>query len=1610
MSDSANRKPQIEPKVDATGARQGFNEIKEAARDMATSVEQAGKKAGAGLEGVGDGAPKAAEKLDRATKSIIGSIERTTASMQAGERGTAKYFETLANQRGVNTEALKPYLDQLRQAEAAQKLASGSLDKMGISAAQTAAALRGVPAQFTDIVTALQGGQQPLTVFLQQGGQLKDMFGGAGNAARALGGYVAGLINPFTVAAAAVVGLGIAYAKGSAEQQEFQKTLILTGNQAGVTASQLMDMAAAVRASGSGTQGRAAEVINLMAADSKIGAENMRRFTAAILEMERAGGPAAEELVKQFASLGKTPLESALKLNETTGFLTRSVYEQIRALEDAGKTTEAAKVAQDAYAKAIEERSPELVKNLGLIERAWLSIKDAGKGALDDILKIGRKDTLSDLSMQLKDAERQLAQAGQGGFYAVYLEKKVDALRQQVVAAREVANWEARGAAAEAEGNRQLEARAKWDKDGLAFLSKREQMEREIAKAITEAAEAKATQAELNSRLASIRDKYDDKGAKSEIDSIKAKIAETQKYIDLLRTGRVEEAKQTEGEKLVAQLQEQLRGRMDGITRGYKEQALAQAQKLVAVEKDSQETEKLYKYVSQATDAYRKQIAETIKAAEAVELQAQKQDAANKVFGETKTAIEEMVLAQKKAERTKFLEGEFIDPAQLAAIDRAIKAQQHLVDSLKTADFLAIDRQMNEWVRSAKELDDLYASELQLAGLTTLERNKILAARQVELKLAKALADIDKSGLSDDQKAIERDKARQAAQIESNAAVNKVVRDEWNKTSDQIAQSLTDALMRGFESGKGFAQNLRDTVSNMFRTLVLRPVVQAVVQPLAGAITGGLGLASTAANAGSLYGASSGLYGLMAGNSFIGNSASVAAGIYGGMGELSSLGLGEALSSGWGALMGGQVSGGLATLTGALGPLVAGVAAIAAIAKSLDNSGTVHTGASSAYSSITGLSTGAGLYGVGSKAGAYSTQTEALTSQIAQSVVGLLDSTATAFGKQAGFQAAAAFADDTSKDGAWGALAIKLGDQIVAGFGVEGNGKWPGKGFADGQAGLDQYLAAVSGDVRKALDAVGLPSWATSMLDKLGAAPSLEQLTQTVAQINEIQAALGAMGKAMPQVAGLTDAAVQTLITAFGGIQGLGQSLGTYYENFYSEAERNARATDEVTKALAGLGLTMPTTREAFRALVEAQDLTTEAGQAAYAQLLKLAPTFAALVPVTQEVGKAVDDTAAAMQKAAEAMAEAGRRSLETLADEKGGLLVDLLKAQGDAVGAAALARQQDLAKRLAGVSDTDKAAILAAYDYNQALRDQIAALQAASTAADQAAASQRQAEADAKAKADAITAQAYGLTTQILQLEGDTAELRRRELEQLDPANRALQERIYALQDQKAAESAAAQAADAIARAQAQAASDSQRAAEEQQRAAEQFRQAWQSVGDSLIDEARRIRGLITGGSALSFANAQTQFAITSAQARAGDQEAAKLLPGLSQTLLTLAEAQATSLFELQRIRAQTAASLEGTAGVLGGLFGLSIPRLATGTNEVPADMLAILHKGEAVVPAAYNPISGGSNAELVAEIRALREEAKVRDLRIVQLTVEMNKRFKEWDASGLPHERVEA
>ncbi|MFB3016472.1 phage tail length tape measure family protein [Klebsiella pneumoniae] len=292
------------------------------------------------------------------------------------------------------------------------------LGKTGQSAAQTAFAMRMIPAQMTDIIVGLSTGQSPFMVLMQQGGQLKDMFGGIGPAIKGVSTYVMGLVNPFTLAAAAVGFLGLAYYKGTQEQDEFYKSLVLTGNLVGKTSGQLADMAARVSVAANSTTGAAASTLNQLVSSGKVAGDSLERVTTAIVKTSEATGIATDKLVGDFNDIAADPVAAITKLNDQYHFLTLATYNQIKALQDEGDQQDAARVATDAYANAMQQRANDIHQNLGLLESAWDSLGKTAKGAWDAMLNIGREQTLTDKLSTLNEniAEAQKGQKD-GGFW-----------------------------------------------------------------------------------------------------------------------------------------------------------------------------------------------------------------------------------------------------------------------------------------------------------------------------------------------------------------------------------------------------------------------------------------------------------------------------------------------------------------------------------------------------------------------------------------------------------------------------------------------------------------------------------------------------------------------------------------------------------------------------------------------------------------------------------------------------------------------------------------------------------------------------------------------------------------------------------------------------------------------------------------------------------------------------------------------------------------------------------------------------------------------------------------------------------------------------------------
>lgn len=401
-----------------TDTFQAYNKILDDTRLKLTDTGEAAARAQAELA-----ATQAAEKQSAALKNLLGSIDPTirafnsldeqhaqlVAHFEAGRINGAQFehFNTILNQ---TRERLSGVADVLPEALSRQEAAAR---RAGISVGQYSAAMRTLPAQFTDIATQLAGGQSPFLILLQQGGQIKDQFGGVKGALTGVGDYLRtliGFINPVTVGIGGlVVGLGamaVAWYKGSQEASEFNKQLILTGNYSASSASQLSDMAQKIGGS-SGKVAAAARTLAEVVGAGTFKTEQLETVTRAALAMQEATGQSVDSTIKNFQKLYASPTKAAEDLNSTLHFLTSSQYDYISALERRGDKEGAAEAAAKAYSEAEQKRSQQILDNMGFIEKAAKATGDAIKGMWDSLLDIGRPEAPADM---LKKMQAQLAE------------------------------------------------------------------------------------------------------------------------------------------------------------------------------------------------------------------------------------------------------------------------------------------------------------------------------------------------------------------------------------------------------------------------------------------------------------------------------------------------------------------------------------------------------------------------------------------------------------------------------------------------------------------------------------------------------------------------------------------------------------------------------------------------------------------------------------------------------------------------------------------------------------------------------------------------------------------------------------------------------------------------------------------------------------------------------------------------------------------------------------------------------------------------------------------------------------------------------------------------
>ncbi|MBP7645350.1 MAG: phage tail length tape measure family protein [Comamonas sp.] len=1597
-----------------------LQEIKQDAASMAQSVEQSGQKAAKGLGGIGTGGEQAAKKLDGSTRSIIGSIQRTTATMEAGEKGTAKYFEALGKQRGVSGDVLEPYLAQLRKAELAQAASVKGLGSMEMSAKATAAAMRGVPAQITDIAVSLQGGQRPLTVLLQQGGQLKDMFGGVGAATKALTTTFLGMINPVTVLGSGLVALGTAYYQGSNERDAFVRSIVLTGNASGVTAGQLRAYARQIDVV-VGTQAQAAAGLAAFAAAGVRGGEQLKRYTQTAVEWEKATGQAVEKTAEQFASLQKDPLTAVLKLNEGTNFLTTSVYEQIKALELQGDKAGAAQVAMDALNTSMADRGAQIKDSLGYIETAWNGVTGAAKKAWDAMLNVGRPATLDDQLLEVQKrldvalANQGWGETGEGAAtgratsgYVKQVQDNIKALREQEHALMEKIDAERLNAAVQEESSRVTQSRIEFDKKYASVLQNEISLKDKLVRARKEAEAAGKSEADITKVLAYVTEEHNkslkkgDGGRKSAESSYKTLMVAINQSVAASENELKVGEKLTESQKLRLKYEQELATRK----RAFTEQ-----------EKQNIET--------------------GLRAAEA---------------------------AEKEAAAYKELAKAWEDDAK--AFDAHIKKQQAQVASINsTVDKLRLE-----------EEGHMLAAAANISHAEAMERITLARLQEAEAQMLQG------AGSQEEIERIQREIAArkellgvlgQKAAREANKKAAEDAAKEWDKTAQTIGNTLSDYIMSG---GKDAATYLK----RLFSTLVLQPVVQAgvsgVMQSLGvgGAPAGGAGLGNVASmlqNGHSLYGAVTGslTYGL--------GSAIAGMGVTLGSTAATSFGAGMAASGftagafGTGASMvgAGATSTGLGMMAGAALPWVAGGLAVFSLLGDLFGSSRPQSARLGGAYSTAGLND----YQVSSALGlnkdfkkAVESRSNAALDTAVQSLVMSITGAYNSLGKYTGGKklgATAAFADEPNLDDRYSWAAFQLFDELSGKVLANWNS---GKALdPDGEKAFAVLSGKMSAAMVAELKSADIPGWMHQVLDSLGSAITLDGLSGAMQQIALIDAAFEGWKDSVVGFEKLNGVVQTTLLNVSGGLEALATNVSGYYQNFYNEQERAAVTTRQLTEALAEYGVALPSSKEDFRELIEQQLAAGDAGAELAAVLLGMQGLFSSVATTWKTeldgMAKEVADffgavhesiagvtadvqatrqsilrgngamtaseiqaaiTAAMVQAPSTAASIAAQGGVATAAGTVAMQqtqsntaaakvtstqeLLSKAQAERDAYAASMNAVRNSLAvnqgqldsyidgKRshygsrranigyYSGQVQKDQASLDAMqpqFDaYNAAVAAQQAALDAATASAkanaDALAAAKTALDAAQKAQADALTAYA----SEVAKYVGD-ASTSVGKLSEL----RGEVESFYAAQAQ--AVQAMLQSAGNIRNVADQVRlsqlTNAQTAQELGARYAMDYSMALATTGSTragYVDSmAGNLQSLSNAMKVEASSSAEWQISMGKLLAQASN--AAGLLDGdaknddyqdvalgLLDSIDTALEGLSTATKSAEQviadaIAAGTQAQLEGLRAIVAALTGQSIPGFAVGTNYVTQDMTARIHQGEAIIPKAFNPWAGG-------------------------------------------------
>ncbi|EHW2727938.1 phage tail tape measure protein [Escherichia coli] len=293
---------------------------------------------------------------------------------------------------GLETDARKT-ASAVEQGLSRQALAA---QKAGISVGQYKAAMRTLPAQFTDIATQLAGGQNPWLILLQQGGQVKDSFGGMIPMFRGLAGAITLPMVGVTSLAVATGALVYAWYQGDSTLSAFNKTLVLSGNQSGLTADRMLTLSRAGQAAGL-TFNQARESLAALVNAGVRGGEQFDAINQSVARFASASGVEVDKVAEAFGKLTTDPTSGLMAMARQFRNVTAEQIAYVAQLQRSGDEAGALQAANDAATKGFDEQTRRLKENMGTLETWADKTGKAFKSMWDAILDIGRPESSADM-------------------------------------------------------------------------------------------------------------------------------------------------------------------------------------------------------------------------------------------------------------------------------------------------------------------------------------------------------------------------------------------------------------------------------------------------------------------------------------------------------------------------------------------------------------------------------------------------------------------------------------------------------------------------------------------------------------------------------------------------------------------------------------------------------------------------------------------------------------------------------------------------------------------------------------------------------------------------------------------------------------------------------------------------------------------------------------------------------------------------------------------------------------------------------------------------------------------------------------------------------------